>query len=109
MKTPEGKVKGFRWVIRDITEQKRLSQELRESQERFQKIFANATLGITLLKMNRQIVDSNSSFQNLLKSRAEELQNADLARFVFKDDGPFLDACLRRLSNSQAGSSRVEI
>lgn len=108
-RNPEGHLLGFRWIIRDITEQKRIAQELRENQERFRRIFASATPGITLLNMNGQIVDSNPSFLDLLQSTTEELKNAELARFVFVDDRPIFKARLRRLMDAPVENSRVEI
>lgn len=109
IKKPGGEITGFRWIIRDITEHKRLAQKLHESQERFLKIFTHATPGIALLTRDRRIVDSNPAFQNLLQSSSEDLVNTDLTRFIIAEDKPQFHECFQRTLNASTENGRVEI
>jgi PAS domain S-box-containing protein len=109
MSNPQGVLIGFRWIIRDITEQKQLAWELRVSQERFQKVFTNTSTGIALLKMNGQIAESNTAFQNLLQTTPEELKKEDLSEFVVSDDKPLFNDRLRRLFDLPVENTKGEI
>lgn len=54
-------------TIQDITEQVRVEQALRESQERFAKAFRAAPVGITITTLDEgQYIDVNSRFEQLL-------------------------------------------
>ena len=70
----EGKVNHIVAMIEDITERKRTAQALRESEERFRNIFANAIDGILLADAEtRKFVMGNPAIERMLGYTGEEL------------------------------------
>jgi len=61
-------------MMNDITERKRAEEALRESEERFTKIFRNSPIGISITSLARgQILDINDSYLDILGFRREEI------------------------------------
>lgn len=60
-------------VCMDITERKRMGQLLRESEERFRKIFEEGPLGIALVRQDLRIIDVNDALCQMLGYTRREL------------------------------------
>jgi PAS domain S-box-containing protein len=61
-----GNIVGTFGVSRDITERKRIEQELRNSEERFRSLFENATVGIYRTMPDGQILMCNPTMLHML-------------------------------------------
>jgi PAS domain S-box-containing protein len=73
-------------IMRDITEQKRAEEALRESEERFRFIFDNAADGTLLISLeNLKIASANSSMAQMLGYSVEELKKLGIADIHPKD------------------------
>ncbi len=84
-------------VSLDITEYKQLAEALSRSEARFHMVFNQATLGLVLLDENRQVVESNPAYQQMLGYTAEELGQKSLADYTYPDDYQEQEKLLNRL------------
>ncbi len=70
----------FQSICRDITERKYAEETLRESEERFRKIFEDSPFSMSMTGKDLGIIRANSAFCKMLGYREEELKS-----FTFKD------------------------
>lgn len=67
------KVMGLSGIIRDITERKRMETELRESEERYRRLFETSQDGLILIdKQTGSIINVNPAIMELLGYSSEE-------------------------------------
>ncbi len=77
---------GTVFVIRDISERKKIEQQLRESEERFRIIFENAAIGVALVDMQGYPIKSNIAFRTMLGYDERELSQMTFVQFTHPDD-----------------------
>src|SRR5215467_8387201 len=65
--------------IVDITEQKRIEEELRASEERWRSIFEHSVVGIGTTDRERRYLSANPALQKMLGYSEEELRGLTLA------------------------------
>jgi PAS domain S-box-containing protein len=68
----KGKHIGFRGVVLDVTERKRVEEALRESIEKLRIIFESVGIGITITDMNGRILDTNETTLRMKGYSAKE-------------------------------------
>lgn len=68
-----GKHHGRIWYFRDISQRKKLEEELRASEERFRKIFENANDGMIYLSKSGRILEVNDKATQLFGGSKDEL------------------------------------
>jgi PAS domain S-box-containing protein len=86
MYTPAGELRGFSKVVRDMTERKRIEEELRESEMRFRTIFMGAGIGISLVDLDDKFAIHNPALQQMLGYSASELRRLDLLDITHPSD-----------------------
>ncbi len=67
--------------IRDISEEYKIQKALLNSEERFSKIFHNASIGIIVADYNGEILDMNKHLINLLEISKTDLINKNLSHW----------------------------
>jgi len=75
-----------RSVVRDLTSQHEWAEALKRSRLRFQRLFADAPVGIALLGVSGRIEEANRALGELLGTTATELIGRALADFVIGED-----------------------
>src|SRR6185437_8846960 len=75
-----------RAVVRDLTSQHEWAEALKRSRLRFQRLFADAPVGIALLGISGRIEEANRALGELLGTAAAELIGRGLADFVIGED-----------------------
>jgi len=75
-------VKYFQSICRDITERKSAEETLRESEERFRKIFEESPISIAMTGKDLAIIRANSAFCKMLGYREEELKSVTIKSFT---------------------------
>ena len=70
----------------EISERLAVRRDLEISQERFRSIFESVTLGIKVLDLDGNILQTNSAFQEMLGYREEELTGRPFHDFLYSDD-----------------------
>lgn len=70
----KGIIDGFNMIIfRNVSERRKMEKDLRESEQKFRKIFDNAMDGILLWDNKCNIIDANPNASKILKLPKEEL------------------------------------
>src|SRR5262249_34952316 len=73
-------------VVADITEQKRVEQELRVSEERWRSIFEHSVVGIGTTDREKRYLSANPALQKMLGYSEEELRGLTLAEVTHPHD-----------------------
>ena len=82
----EGKPSYFLSYITDLTSVKQTEESLRQSEEKFRKLFNFAPVGMIVLDDSNRIIMANKSYQTLLGYSLEELTNKSLFDMTHPDD-----------------------
>lgn len=78
-------LKYFQYICRDITERKHAEQILRESEERFRKIFEESPFGIAMTGKDLAIIRTNTAFCKMLGYNEEDLISLTFRNFTHPD------------------------
>jgi PAS domain S-box-containing protein len=76
----------FQSLRTEISKRLSAKQELDMSEERFRSIFESVTLGIKVLDLDGNILQTNQSFQNMLGYAEDELTGRHFSHFVHPQD-----------------------
>jgi two-component system cell cycle sensor histidine kinase/response regulator CckA len=98
-----------RSVVRDLTSQHEWSEALKRSRLRFQRLFADAPVGIALLGMSGRIEEANRALGELLGTAAHELIGRDLAEFVIGEDRDQVTAHIAEARAGRGAGRAVEV
>ena len=88
LRNAEGKIIGFSAIYRDITERKKMENDLVESQERFRHIFEDSPLGVALVGLDSKLILVNRSFSDITGYREEELKGISFGDITHPEDAP---------------------
>jgi PAS domain S-box-containing protein len=75
-------------TIRDITEQKRAEEKLRQSEEKFRRVIETALEGVWFLDSEFKTTEVNDAVVHMLGYAQEELIGRPFIDFVFDEDRP---------------------
>ena len=89
-----------RGVVRDLTSEKEMSQALKASEDKFQRFFDEAPLGIIIVSQDGMLEDCNAAFAQLLGYEAEEIEGKRL-EILFNPESK--DALMTALGKTEQG------
>jgi len=81
----DGKVR-TRAVVHDLTSEREMRRALEDSENRFQRFFEEAPLGIVQLDKKRIVQDSNYAFVQMLDAFDKPMEGADFTHFLDASD-----------------------
>jgi PAS domain S-box-containing protein len=73
-------------IAKDITEQKKAGEKLKNNEQLFRQLFENSPLGIAMLDVNYKVVRVNQSFTNIFEYEKEEVINQSLTNLVVPEE-----------------------
>ena len=106
----KGIIDGFNMIIfRNVSERRKMEKDLRESEQKFRKIFNNAMDGILLWDNKCNIIDANPNASKILGLSKEELMNNSLHWYIQHDQLGEIQAQWRECPESEELSGEVSL
>lgn len=92
IRDPDGQVVGVAGIARDIRSRVRAERQLRQSEELFREVFANAPFGMCVSGLDGRIMQANAALCRMLGYSEQELLGTAWADLTHLDD---VEPCLR--------------
>ena len=90
LRDPQGKILSVMGIARDLTEQKRIEEALKEREELSQKIIGTAMDGFWMLNLEGYVVDVNEAYCRMSGYSHEELLSMHVSSVEVVEDSPKL-------------------
>jgi PAS domain S-box-containing protein len=103
-----GQIRGVIGTIRDITERKRAEQALRESEARFRTVFENAGIGMGLVGIDGNSIETNLATQRMLGYSELELKQMPNSQYTHPDDAHLSWDMFRELAEGKRDRYQLE-
>ena len=104
IQTPDGAVR-TRAIVHDVTAEREMKQALQASEDRFQKFYEEAPLGIILVDEKGLIEECNGQFAQMIGTSPEKLSQKHFNLLIADDDRK---AVLEALNHTQDGRDMIE-
>ncbi|MFO8010197.1 MAG: PAS domain S-box protein [Dehalococcoidia bacterium] len=79
-------IKGLHGIMTDITMQKQTENDLRESEQKFRRIFESAKDEIAYIDVHGTVIDVNPRVEDIFGYKVEEVRGKNFAEFGFLDE-----------------------
>ncbi len=106
VKDNKGRITNFVAVKRDVSERKKLEEEIRKKEEYYRKIFSMSNDGIFIETLDGKIVDLNEAAAKMLGYKRKELLGKGLEILLPGDPKEKIDAMIKKLKKD--GYARLE-
>lgn len=98
-----------RSIIRDLTPERAWKTALKQSEDRFQRFFEEAPLGIALVDRNGQITECNDSFAQMLNRPMQSLLGTALMELLTEPSQGKAESVFSRVRSGQKQDGAAEI
>lgn len=98
-----------RAVVHDLTSEREMRRALKDSEDRFQRFFEEAPVGIILVDGDGMIEDSNAEFANMLNLSIEEVEGKKFEDIVDEENRNSVIGALGRIEKGQPLGKPLEI
>jgi two-component system cell cycle sensor histidine kinase/response regulator CckA len=98
-----------RAVVHDLTSEREMRQALEASEDRFQRFFEEAPLGIILVDENGMIKDCNSQFASILGCPMDDLQGVPFADLIQSENKDIIISTIKNIGQGLATSTPMEV
>lgn len=105
---PGGRVR-TRAVVHDLTTEREMYQALQASEDKFERFFEEAPLGIILITPKGEIADCNASFAQMLKSEPRKLEGLKFADLIDESDDKDVMAAINKIEQGQQMAAPLEV
>jgi len=85
IRSDDGSITGIRTSVHDITERKKVDEELKISEEKFRNIFQNSNIGKSMTTFDGKMI-ANKAFSEIVGYSIAELAQLNWTEFTHKDD-----------------------
>ena len=82
----EGKNFGFLSMIRDVTEQKKARDKIKESEERYNSLFNRSLLWVYIHDFNGNFIDANKTALDSLGYKREDIKTLNFTDILYDED-----------------------
>lgn len=103
-----GKVYRIVGTAEDVTERKKLEENLRESEAELRVTFENAPLGVGLIKTGGHFLKTNRALQQMLDYSEEELRGKAFSDFTHPDDVEAGEALYQEMIEGKRDHFQIE-
>jgi PAS domain S-box-containing protein len=103
-----GKVRYFINMVEDISDRNKAAEDLRQSEERFRKIFEDSPIGMAILGLDQKVIKVNAVLSQMLGYPELEIINQSLNFLTHPQDQPASDRLAQYLYNGQLSSYQLE-
>ena len=103
-----GEITGFEAIIVDITDRRNAEKALRESEERFRRVFESGPLGMAMTDMQYRFLTANAAFCSITGYSSDELAHMNFRDIVHPDDLSQDMECLQKLGAAEILLNRME-
>jgi PAS domain S-box-containing protein len=86
VRNPDGQIMYLVVMVEDIDAQKKDQENLRTSEARFQAMFANTSVGMALMSLDRHVLKINQAALDIVGRTREEIFNMDPSQLSHPDD-----------------------
>ena len=97
----DGQVYEILAVGTDISERRRIEEELRESEEKFRSAFANASIGFAMTRPDGRFLDANAAYCRLTGYSIDELRATGFQKLIHPGDYAENIALIDRMMSGQ--------
>jgi PAS domain S-box-containing protein len=105
----QGKPTGIAAVCRDITEQKKAEENLKESEERYRNLFETATDGIVTLDVTGRFTSCNKKIEEICGYKQEELTGKHFTALLPEKEAQRMSKGLQRVLRGRTTTYQTEI
>jgi len=95
-------------IVRDITERKKIEQELREAEEKFRNLVERSLVGVYIIA-DGKFAYVNPTVEEFFGYRTQELENSTVEMIVHPDDQAMVAENLRQRLRGEKDSIRYEL
>ncbi len=96
-------------VIVDVTKQRRIEEQIRESEARYRQLFERAPVGIVHFDTNLCVTDCNDNYLKIMQADRERIIGLDIRKMRDKRVLPVLEATLQGKEGCWQGGYRSTI
>ncbi len=97
-----------RSVVHDLTKEQRMLRALEESEDKFQRLFEEAPVGICILSEDMRIIDINKSLTKIFDANVMEIIDSQLSRFINEEDMSDLEKWIINVRNRENERNFIE-
>ncbi len=108
VKEDGGKVR-TRAVVNDLTSEREMHKALKASEDRFQRFFEEAPMGIILINRKGLIKDCNSEFASMLGLEQDEIEGQPFERFLMEEEKAAPLAALEQIEGGENMNAPLEM
>lgn len=105
----DGTFNYFNGIIIDITKQKKLEQNLKESEEKYRYLVENISIGVCVCNYNEDIIYANGATEIIFGVKKNKLVGRNLKEFMSEDDYNLMKAKSKGRRNGKKDNYDVEI
>ncbi|WP_029008875.1 PAS domain-containing hybrid sensor histidine kinase/response regulator [Azospirillum halopraeferens] len=105
----DGRTVHTRSVVRDLTPEREWEEALRLSEQRFQRFFEDAPVGIALADESGRLAECNDAFLTLTGARAGDVIGRPTAELIEPGERDLVDARLREVLGGSDPAAPLEV
>ncbi len=105
---PGGRVR-TRAVVHDLTSEREMRQALKASEDRFERFFEEAPLGIVMVDHEGRIADCNIAFAGMLKADTQTIEGRKFEDLIAEDDRAAVLSTINKIEQGQHLDAPIEV
>jgi PAS domain S-box-containing protein len=95
-------------LVEDISEHKRILEELQQSEERFRSMFEHSAVGIGVISLDRTVIDANPAFLHIFRGTREDTIGSNASEVTYVEDNPEALRLAEELIRGERDSYQIE-